>query len=73
MTVAPNPNGFPIAITSSPILNLFELPTLTTFNDSSVEIFNKAKSVLESVPITLASYRFPLFSTTEISFAFSIT
>ena len=42
VTVAPNPNGFPIAITSSPILNLFELPTLTTFNDSSVEIFNKA-------------------------------
>ena len=73
VTVAPNPNGFPIAITPSPILNLSEFPILTLFKDVLLFIFKSAKSVLGSVPTTSASYLSSFSSTTDMSFAFSIT
>ena len=51
VTVPPNPNGFPIAMTLSPILALSELPKLTGVNLSSVSIFNTAISESGSAPI----------------------
>ena len=51
VTVPPNPNGFPIAITQSPILALSESPNLTGVNLSLDSICNTAMSESGSAPI----------------------
>ena len=50
----PNPNGFPIAMTQSPILALSESPNLTGKNFSFESIFKTAISERGSAPITFA-------------------
>ena len=68
VTVPPNPNGFPIAITQSPTRPLSQSPKLTGENYSSDSIFKTAKSIYGSLPITLALYSVPL-TLTKISSA----
>ena len=45
VTVPPNPKGFPMATTQSPILALSESPKLTGLNFSSDSICKTAKSI----------------------------
>ena len=54
VTVPPNPNGLPIAITQSPILESSELPNFTGLNLSPVSIFKTAISERGSAPIIFA-------------------
>ena len=54
VTVPPRPNGLPIAITQSPILDLSELPNFTGLNYSSDFIFNTAISIPASAQSTSA-------------------
>ena len=65
VTVPPNPKGFPIAITQSPILASSEFPNLTGLNFSSELILRTAISESGSVPRTFAlNSLFPLTLTT---------
>ena len=73
MTVSPNPNGFPIAITQSPILALSELPNLTGVNFSFESNCKTAISDNGSEPITLALYSLSPSTRTIISSAPWIT
>ena len=54
VTVPPNPKGFPIAITQSPILDLSESPKSTGINLSSEIILSTAMSDKGSAPKTSA-------------------
>ena len=54
VTVPPNPNGFPIAITQSPILDLSESPNLTGVKLLSDVIWSTAISDNGSAPRILA-------------------
>ena len=67
VTVPPNPNGLPIAITQSPTLALSESPNLTGKNFSSDLIFKTAISDKGSAPTISAAYSFPSFKVTKIS------
>ena len=62
VTVPPNPNGFPIAITQSPILALSESPNLTGKNFYFDSIFKTAISERGSAPITFALNFFSPFT-----------
>ena len=73
VTVPPNPKGFPIAITQSPILALSEFPNLTGWNLSSDLIFKTATSDSGSAPIISALYSLSLLNLTTISSAPLIT
>ena len=72
-TDPPSPNGFPIAITHSPILLFSELPNLTNGRSVFVLILSNARSVLSSTPITFALKDLESLSFTSISCASSIT
>ena len=69
VTVPPKPNGFPIAITQSPILALSESPNFTGTNFSSVSIWRTAISIPGSAPITFALNSLSPFTLTTISSA----
>ena len=69
VTVPPNPNGFPIAITQSPTLAVSESPNLTGKKLSFDFIFKTAMSDNGSAPIISASYSFSPFTDTKISSA----
>ena len=69
----PKPNGLPMANTQSPTRDFSSSPqgkygkSLASFN------FNKARSVLESLPLISASYSVPSVKVTTISSARSMT
>ena len=73
VTVPPNPKGFPIAKTQSPILALSESPNLTGANLSFDCISKTARSDKGSEPIIFASYYFSPLTVTIISSAPLIT
>ena len=73
VTVPPNPNGFPIAITQSPILALSESPNFTEINFSLDFICKTATSDNGSAPITAASYSLSPLTLTSMSSAPWIT
>jgi hypothetical protein len=69
VTVPPKPNGFPIAITQSPILALSESPNLTGINFSFDLICKTAISDNGSAPIIFALNSLSPFTLTIISSA----
>ena len=69
VTVPPNPNGFPIAMTQSPILAVSEFPNFTVSNLSSVIICKTATSDKGSVPKIFALYSLSSFVLINISSA----
>ena len=73
VTVPPNPNGFPIAMTQSPILAVSEFPNFTVSNLSSVIICKTATSDKGSVPKIFALYSLFSFVLINISSAPWIT
>ena len=73
VTVPPKPKGLPIAITQSPILDLFESPNFTGKNLSLDLICNTAISDKVSFPIIVASYSLSPLTLTRISSASLIT
>ena len=73
MTVPPNPKGFPIAKTQSPILALSEFPNLTGINLSFDCISKTARSDKGSVPIIFALYSLSPLTLIKISSAPWIT
>ena len=63
VTVLANPNGLPMAITSSPTLKCFVVP-IGILGKFFLSIFNTARSVKESVPIIFALLMDPSVSLT---------
>ena len=72
-TEKPCPKGFPTAITQSPTRARSLLPNFTKDKGLSYSTFNKAISVLGSVPTKVAFNSSPLKSSINISSACSIT